>query len=173
MEKKVGKCLLDNWVEERAVADLADDASQEQIQRDGHRGIFSMNLESKMEDMTSLKSAYTPPVAPGVRERGIRGELLAKLITQRISEEVHAEFNPVTPTTDFSSTTHRDFTGGGFVPLPPTTTKNHDYKCDQAITFWSENHQHIQRTTAVRTTDSPFKRCAQFSTPITQQLNDQ
>uniref|UniRef100_A0A8C5AMW2 Uncharacterized protein n=1 Tax=Gadus morhua TaxID=8049 RepID=A0A8C5AMW2_GADMO len=158
MEKKVGKCLLDNWVEERAVADLADDASQEQIQRDGHRGIFSMNLESKMEDITSLKSAYTPPVAPGVRERGT-------LVICVVYHVIYNKFNPVTPTTDFSSTTHRDFTGGGFVPLPPTTTKNYI-----ETLFWLFC---FQRTTAVRTTDSPFKRCAQFSTPITQQLNDQ
>ncbi|CAL8320954.1 unnamed protein product [Lota lota] len=111
-----------------------------------------MDLESKMEDISTLKSSYTPPVGPGVRERGIRGELLAKMFTQRISEKVHAELNPVTPTTDFSSTTHRDFNSGGFVPLPPKPSK---------------------RMTAVQTVDSPFKRSAVFSTPITQQLNDQ
>ncbi|KAJ3605010.1 hypothetical protein NHX12_027061 [Muraenolepis orangiensis] len=152
MERRVGKCLLDNWVEERAVAAPADDASREQIQRNGHAGLLSVNPESRMEDITTLKSSYPPPVGPGVRERGIRAELLERCVTQRISEKVRAEFYPEIPATDFSSTTHRDFHSGGFVPLPPKPTK---------------------RTTAARAADSLFKRSALFSTPVTQRLDDQ
>ncbi|XP_045923059.1 sperm associated antigen 8 isoform X1 [Micropterus dolomieu] len=172
VENNVGKCMLRNWEEERAVAAVDTEESKTQIQRHGHRGILTMDQESKMESVTTLKAAYIPPKGPGVRLRGIRSELLEKHIAQMISEKIDAERSPPTPKTDFCSTTQRDYSVEGFVPLTPEITQAHDYKTDQAITFWSENYQRIQGVTAVQTPTAPFRKSALFSTPISERLDE-
>ncbi|TKS84179.1 Sperm-associated antigen 8 [Collichthys lucidus] len=169
---RVGKCMLHNWTEERAVAALGTEETRTQIQRYGHRGILTMDQESKMETVTTLKAAYIPPRSPGVRLRGIRGELLEKHIAQMIREEVQAEWTPPIQKTDFCSTTQKDFCVEGFVPLTPETTQVHDYKTDQAVTFWGENCQQVQGVTAVHTLKAPFRKSALFSTPISERLDE-
>ncbi|GAA6213801.1 sperm-associated antigen 8 isoform X1 [Lates japonicus] len=171
-ENKVGKCLLHNWAEERAVAALDNEETKTHNQRHGHKGILTMDLESKMENVTTVKAAYVPPKSPGVRLQGIRSELLEKHIAQMISDKVHAELNPPTPKTDFCSTTQKDFCVEGFVPLTPETTQVHDYKSDEAVTFWSENYQKIQGVTAVQNLNAPFRKSALFSTPICERLDE-
>uniref|UniRef100_UPI0037E87279 sperm-associated antigen 8 n=1 Tax=Semicossyphus pulcher TaxID=241346 RepID=UPI0037E87279 len=174
VENKVGRCMLRNWAEERAVAALDADQTRIQIQRQGHRGILTLDQDSKMETITTLKAAFSPPKGPGVRQRGIRRELLEKHIAMMISEKVHAERKTTTPETDFSSTTQRDFSVEGFVPLSPETTQvsTHDYKNEQAVTFWSENRQRVQGVTAVQSLKAPFRKSAQFSTPISERLDE-
>ncbi|XP_041816610.1 sperm associated antigen 8 [Chelmon rostratus] len=171
VENKVGKCLIRSWVEERTVAALDTEQTRTQIQKHGHRGIVTVDRESKMESVTTFKAAFLPPKSPGVRLRGIRGELLEKHIVQMISEKIH-EQKPSTPKTDFCSTTQKDFCVDGFVPLTPETTQAHDYKTDQAITFWRENCQQIQGVTAIQTLKAPFRKSALFSTPIRERLDE-
>ncbi|XP_026195620.1 sperm-associated antigen 8 [Anabas testudineus] len=171
-KKKVGKSLLHNWVEERAVAALDNEETKIQTQRHGHKGILTVDQGCKMETVTTVKAAYIPPKDPGVRLRGIRGELLEKHIAQMIRDKVQAELNPPTPTTDFGSTTQKDFCVEGFVPLTPKTTQVHEYKTDQAVTFWSENYQRVQGVTAVQTPKAPFRKSAQFSKPISERLDE-
>ncbi|KAM7369315.1 hypothetical protein PAMP_013591 [Pampus punctatissimus] len=172
VDNKVGKCLLNNWAEERAVAALDIQETKAQIQKHGHRGLLTMNQESKMETVSTVKAAYIPPKNPGVRLQGIRGELLEKHIAQTISEKIRGERNPLTHKTDFCSTTQKDFCVEGFVPLTPEATQVHDYKTEQAITFWSENYQRIQGVTAVGSLKAPFRKSALFSTPISERLDE-
>uniref|UniRef100_A0A8C7ZYA2 Uncharacterized protein n=1 Tax=Oryzias sinensis TaxID=183150 RepID=A0A8C7ZYA2_9TELE len=49
--------------------------------------------------------------------------------------------------------------------------QNHDYKTEQAITFWSENYQQVQGVTPVQNQKAPFRRSALFSTPLSERLN--
>ncbi|XP_025764683.1 sperm-associated antigen 8 isoform X1 [Oreochromis niloticus] len=88
------------------------------------------------------------------------------------SEKIRADLNPQTPKTEYCSTTQKDFCVEGFVPFKPETTRIHDYKTDQAITFWSENCQRIQGVTAARSLKGPFRKSALFSTPITERLDE-
>ncbi|KAI3361955.1 hypothetical protein L3Q82_012306, partial [Scortum barcoo] len=181
---------------QRAVAALDNEETRIQIQRRGHKGILTMDQGSKMETLTTIKATYTAHKSSGVRLRGIRGELLEKHIAQMISkkseyffqpcqlqrlisscfnsEELHAERNPPTSKTDFCSTMQKDFCVEGFVPLTPETTQGsvHDYKTDQAVTFWSENFQRIQGVTTIQTPKAPFRKSAQFSTPISERLDE-
>ncbi|XP_037607884.1 sperm associated antigen 8 [Sebastes umbrosus] len=168
------KCLLDCWTftEERAVVALDTQETRKPIQKRGHRELLTMDPECKMETVTTLMADYAPPKGPGVRLRGIRGELWEKDIAQMISEKVHAEMNPPIPKPDYRSTTHKDFCVEGFVPLTPETTQVHDYRADQAVTFWSENRQRIQGATAVETLRAPFRKSALFSTPISERLEE-
>ncbi|XP_030290956.1 sperm-associated antigen 8 [Sparus aurata] len=172
VENKVGRCMLHNWVEERAVAALDTGKTTAQIQKHGHKGILTLDEDSKLENVTTFKAVYIPPRSPGVRLRGVRGELLEKHIAQMISENIQAEQKRPTPKTDFRSATQKDFFEKGFVPCTPKTTQVHDYKTDQAVTFWSENCQRIQGVTAVKTQKAPFRKSALFSTPISERLDE-
>ncbi|XP_006803544.1 sperm-associated antigen 8 isoform X1 [Neolamprologus brichardi] len=169
---KVGKPMLHNWVEERAIADLHTEDPKTHKHIHGHKGILTIDLESKMESMTTLKAAYVAPKSPVGRLQGIRGELLKKHTAQMISEKIYADLNPLTPKTEYCTTTQKDFCVEGFVPHKPETTRVHDYKTDQAITFWSENCQRIQGVTAARSSKGPFRKLALFSTPITERLDE-
>uniref|UniRef100_A0A4W5QW51 Sperm associated antigen 8 n=1 Tax=Hucho hucho TaxID=62062 RepID=A0A4W5QW51_9TELE len=171
-QKSIGKGLLYNWVEERATAVLDNERPRAHIHKNGHKGILTMDLSSKVQGVTTVNAAFTPPKGHGVRQRGIRGELLENDLLKKISEQTHAEFNPEPPKTEFYSTTKEDYKVEGFQPSLPSPLKEHDYKSDQAITFWSENHHQIQGVTAVRTRDTPFKKNATFSTPISEHMDD-
>ncbi|XP_056288064.1 sperm associated antigen 8 [Pseudoliparis swirei] len=169
---RVGGCMLHNWAEERAVAALDTPETRSQIRKYGHRGILTTDWESKMERVTTLKATYVTPKSPGVRLRGVRGELLEKQLADTIREKIHAELNPPSPETDFCSTTQKDFGVEGFVPLAPETTQVHDYKSDQAVTFWSENRQRVQGVTGVQNPKASFRKSALFSTPIGERLDE-
>ncbi|XP_029025817.1 sperm associated antigen 8 isoform X2 [Betta splendens] len=138
----------------------------------GHRGILTMDQDSKMEAVTTVKEAYIHPKGPGVRLHGIRRELLEKHIAQMMSDKIHAEQNPPTPKTEFCSVTQKDYCAGGFVPVIPKTTQVHDYQTDQTVTFWHENYQRIQGVTAIQTLKAPFRRSARFSKPHSERLDE-
>ncbi|XP_061656041.1 sperm associated antigen 8 isoform X1 [Phyllopteryx taeniolatus] len=152
--------------------DVPEEQTREQILRYGHKGILTMNTGSQMENITTLKAAFAPPKSPGVRLRGIRSELLERRIAQIIKDKIHAERNPPLPQTDFSTTTQRDFRVEGFVPQATKNNRFHDYKSEQAISYWSENYQRIQGVSAVESPNTPFRKSAQFSTPIGEQRED-
>nr|XP_019960698.1 PREDICTED: sperm-associated antigen 8 isoform X1 [Paralichthys olivaceus]XP_019960699.1 PREDICTED: sperm-associated antigen 8 isoform X1 [Paralichthys olivaceus]XP_019960700.1 PREDICTED: sperm-associated antigen 8 isoform X1 [Paralichthys olivaceus] len=174
-ENEIGKCLShvrEEEEEEQTGAALDNEDAESQIRRHGHSGILTMDQEAKMESLTTVRATYVPPKSQDVRLKGIRGELMEKHLAQMISEKIRAELNPPTPKTDFCSTTQRDFSVEGFVPLTPETTQVQDYKTDQAISFWSENHQRIQGVTAVQTPKAPFRKSAFFSTPVGERLDE-
>ncbi|XP_047200438.1 sperm associated antigen 8 isoform X2 [Hippoglossus stenolepis] len=180
-ESEIGKCLSQMWEEEEeekekeeeensAALDNEDNPSQ--IQRRGHFGIITMDQDSELETLTTVRATYVAPKSHDVRLKGIRGELMEKHLAQRISEKIRAEQNPPTPKTDFCSTSQRDFSVTGFVPLSLETTQVHDYKTDEAITFWSENQQRVEGVTAVETPTSPFRKSAFFTKPISERLDE-
>ncbi|XP_066567673.1 sperm-associated antigen 8 [Amia ocellicauda] len=172
------RCLLDNWAEERAAAPLDHVGSEEeacgkaQLHKHGHRGILSVDLVSKVADVTTVRETYTPPRGPGVRQRGIRGELLEKYLYKTIREQVLEELNAQPPAAEMISTTRHDYKRDGFESVPPAPSKEHNYKTEQAITYWSENHQKIQGVTAVRSRNTPFKKNTSFSKPISEYLDE-
>ncbi|XP_061837047.1 sperm-associated antigen 8 [Nerophis lumbriciformis] len=146
--------------------------TREQLLRRGHKGIFTMNPEAKMENVTTLKASFAPPRSPGVRLRGIRSELLERRIAQIVRDNIQAERNPPLPQTDFNTVTQRDFRVNGFIPQITQNSHLHDYKTEQAISYWSDNFQQIQGVSSVESPNTPFRKCAQFSTPISEQRRD-
>lgn len=56
---------------QKPVTALETEKTRMQIQRHGHRGILTMDPESKMETITTVRAAYVPPKGPGVRLRGM------------------------------------------------------------------------------------------------------
>ncbi|XP_053474697.1 sperm associated antigen 8 isoform X1 [Ictalurus furcatus] len=167
--RAAGGCLLGNWVEERATASLDNTGPTSVIHKTGHRGILT--VDSKLHGVSTLKSAFTSPKGTQVRQKGLRTELLEKHLIKSISDQVHAELTPQLPAPELYSVTRTDYTVEDFRCDRPTPSTDHDYRVDEAITFWRENFDKIQGVTAVRNRNGPFKKNANFSTPINECLD--
>ncbi|XP_067262899.1 sperm associated antigen 8 [Chanodichthys erythropterus] len=169
--KPDGRCLLGNWVEERATALLDRTGPRSCVHKYGHTGILTMDVAAKVQGISTFKATFNAPKIIGVRQKGRRTELLENDLIKRISDQIHAGLNADPPAPELCSVTKADFKVEGFKSVRSPMTMDHDYTTEQAITFWSENYQKIQGVTAVKTKDSPFKRNATFSTPICEQLD--
>ncbi|CAH1795783.1 unnamed protein product [Owenia fusiformis] len=123
-----GKCLLENWVEERNVHDLdpqdlnGDGTSGAKHFKDGHRGVLTTNFDAKAESVTTIRESYQKPVPPNVRQKGSKAEALEQMLYEQVSQEVHNEFNPPPAPTEFKSVTHKDFNIDTFESKKPAPT---------------------------------------------------
>ncbi|XP_062599110.1 sperm-associated antigen 8-like [Saccostrea cucullata] len=175
-----GKCLLENWVEERQVADLdkidKDEkiTSSAQIFRDGHAGILTTEFDSKVDNVTTVRQSYKKPEPCGVRLVGKKEELQKLMLLEKVGREVFSdELNPPQPEpTDFRSITMKDFNKPEFVSKKPVPTKTHDYRKDQPVTFWSEHKDVIHGVSQLKTGDTPFRKNDAFSKPIGEYWNE-
>ncbi|XP_016416188.1 sperm-associated antigen 8-like [Sinocyclocheilus rhinocerous] len=163
-----GRCLLGNWVEERAAALLDRTGPRSCVHKYGHTGILTMEVAAKVQGISTFKATFNSPKSLGVRQKGSRAELLENDLIKRISDQIHAEMNTEPPAPELCSVTKADYKVEGFKSVRAPLTTDHDYT---AITFWSDNYQKIQGVTAVKTKDHPFKRNATFSTPTGEQLD--
>lgn len=172
-----GKCLLENWVEERRVSGLdpaninGDVSSSAKLYKDGHKGVLTTNLDSTTEKITTFRESYKKPTSPGVRERGTKAEALEKMLYEKVSQEVHDEFNPPPEPTEFKSVTHKDFNIDTFESMKPAPTAPHDYKKEQPVTFWTEHANKVHGVSQKVTKDSPFRKNDAFSQPIDEYWN--
>lgn len=171
-EKKAGKCMVSNWLEERAVAFIDTEQTKAKIQRYGHRCILSINEGAKMEDITTMRTFYVPPKGPTVKLQGRRIEHLEKQIAQAARERIELQMKPAPCQQEYCSVAHKDFKVEGFVPFTPQSAEDHDYRSEDAITFWNENYDKIQGVTPVRSMVAPFRKCSQFSRPIGERLDE-
>ncbi|KAL3866082.1 hypothetical protein ACJMK2_043420 [Sinanodonta woodiana] len=177
-----GKCLLENWVEERAVApyDTISDEEKKKITsdahkfRDGHPGILNTNFDGKVDNLTTVRVTYKEPPKPTVRITGRKEELMKQMFLEQVVQEVFKDdLNPSPPEpTDYRSVTMKDFNKEDFVHRPPQPTKNHNYRTEQPVTFWSEHKDRVTGVTSVKTGDTPFRRNDAFSQPIDEYWND-
>ncbi|KAL5004232.1 hypothetical protein ScPMuIL_017688 [Solemya velum] len=175
-----GKCLLENWVEERAVAHLDEVSQEENITssaqkfRSGHGGILTTEFNAGAEQLTTVRESYRPPDRSKVRQVGKKQELLEQMLLEQVSKEVFgSELSPNPPEpTDFKSVTGGDFIVEGFVHKKPEPTKAHNYKNEQPVTFWSEHKDKIHSVSQVKTGDTPFRKNDAFSQPIDEYWNE-
>ncbi|XP_067667154.1 sperm-associated antigen 8-like [Haliotis asinina] len=168
-----GKCLLENWVEERAVKEIVPDNANSNVAsaqgfKDGHQGILSTAFNAKPEKLTTFTDSYRKPVKPDVRQIGRKTELMQQMFFEKVSQEVHDEFNPPPPEADFRSVTMADFNKPDFVSIKPKPTANHDYRTDQPVSFWSEHRDRATGVTQVKTRDTVFRKNDGFSKPISE-----
>ncbi|XP_043094748.1 sperm associated antigen 8 [Puntigrus tetrazona] len=166
-----GRCLQGNWVEERATALLDRTGPRSRVHKHGHTGILTVDVTAKAQRISTFKAAFISPKNPGVRQKGSRAELLENDLIKRISDQIHAEMNAEPPAPELCSVSKADYKAQGFKSVRAQLTTDHDYKAEQAVTFWSDNYQKIQGVTAVKTKNRPFQRNAAFSTPIGEQLD--
>ncbi|KAK7895419.1 hypothetical protein WMY93_020744 [Mugilogobius chulae] len=144
----------------------------EKTQKCGQCGLLSMEQGAKVEDITTVRATYVQPKDPGVRLKGSRLELLEKHLTETIREKLELQLKPAPCEPEYCSVTQESFTIQGFVPLRERVTPVHDYRSEESITFWSKNLQHIQGVTPVRSLVAPFRKCSEFSRPISERLDE-
>lgn len=170
-----GKCLLENWVEERAVASIIPDASSEdpkKIMKTGHKGLLTTNIKEGFEKETTFRESYKPPKDPGVRQRGVKAELLEKMLYEQVSKEVSEEFNPPPEPVEFKSVTQLDYNIEGFQPTKIEPTAHHDYVSEQPVTFWTEHKEKMHGITQIKPSfDSAFRKNTSFSKPIEEYMD--
>ncbi|NWH52213.1 SPAG8 protein, partial [Fregata magnificens] len=176
-----GSCLIHNWQEERATNHLDPVPGQEPgseafVHRHGHHGLLIHQLLSWPANSTTTKDTYRPPHRVLLLGRGQREAMLESMLYQKYrqactpAKEMLEEICPPQMPMESVSTTHRDYCGTGcqFTPLP--TTQPHNYCTEQPCSFWLEQARSLPGVTSVRSGDSPFRRNAAFSTPITKYL---
>uniref|UniRef100_A0A8C4KCM6 SPAG8 protein n=1 Tax=Dromaius novaehollandiae TaxID=8790 RepID=A0A8C4KCM6_DRONO len=122
--------------------------------RHGHRELLAHQLLSQLADSTTTKDAYRQPWRTALPARG------------EAEKEMLEEICPPPGPMELVSTTHRDYCAEGFqpMPLPP-----HDCYTEQPCTYWLEQAHGVPGVTSICTTDTPFRRNAAFSTPVTEQ----
>ncbi|XP_007895383.2 sperm associated antigen 8 [Callorhinchus milii] len=165
------KCLQGNWQEERAVKDIdkpVEGVPYFKLFNHGHKGLLTVDLESKMSDVTTYRNDFRPCCGHILHTKGIKERTIEKCVSQNISKDVFKEFNsgPAMEPMEQSSVTGRDFRIKGFTSTPPQPTKKHNYKTEQPITFWSDHAKKIQGVTEIKIDNSPFKKHSLFTTPI-------
>ncbi|NXS62600.1 SPAG8 protein, partial [Brachypteracias leptosomus] len=180
-----GSCLINNWQEERATNHLDAVPGQEPdwegfVYRHGHHGLLVHQLTSWPTGSTTTKDTYCPPHRVLLLGRGQREAMLESMLYQKYRQampqrggpyykkEMLEEKCPRQMPMESVSTTHQDYRVQGcqFTPLP--TTQPHNYCTEQPCSFWLEHAHSLPGVTG--TGDSPFRRNAAFSTPITEYL---
>ncbi|XP_067399643.1 sperm-associated antigen 8 [Emydura macquarii macquarii] len=171
-----GKCLVHNWQEERATNELDQVPSPELgsegfVYRHGHRGLLTLQLLAQLADSTTMKESYCRPRRTRLPVRGQREAMLELMLYQKYRKETLAELYPPVGPMESLSTTHRDYGKEGFQAVPPPPSRPHDYRLEQPHTFWLESAPQLPGITNVRTSDTPFRRNATFTAPISEYLD--
>ncbi|XP_039224968.1 sperm-associated antigen 8-like [Crotalus tigris] len=172
-----GQCLMHNWQEERATKDLdlvprPECGTEGSFHRHGHPGLLTLDFLAGMPTTTTLKDSYPRPMKTGLPVRGKREAMMEHLLYQKHRTSLLAsEMYPPPEPMESLSITHRDYKQEGFrsVPLPPT--QPHDYRLEQPQTFWLEHAQQVPGISSIRTGDTPFRKCATFTTPMSEYLD--
>ncbi|XP_064358266.1 sperm-associated antigen 8 isoform X2 [Dromaius novaehollandiae] len=169
-----GSCLIRNWQEERATNDLdrvlrPELGSEGFFYRHGHRELLAHQLLSQLADSTTTKDAYRQPWRTALPARGQREAMLEFMLYQKYRKEMLEEICPPPGPMELVSTTHRDYCAEGFQPMPLPATQPHDCYTEQPCTYWLEQAHGVPGVTSICTTDTPFRRNAAFSTPVTEQ----
>jgi hypothetical protein len=171
------KCLLENWVEERAVSDLdahkaikhPEITNQAKLLKDGHDGLITTASCSHTRDLTTHNDSYRPIKGLGIRLKGARAELLERMLYERAKKELEEEAAQQEEPDEIRSVTSKDFGIDDFVPKEPAPTSHHNYVTEQPVTIWTEIRDRAHGITQVKPTfDTPFRRNAAFSRPISE-----
>lgn len=168
-----GRCLLENWVEERAVDQIDhhdlnnETTSGAKMFKDGHNGLLTTDFAGGVEKLTTVRDSYRPPRGAGVRQTGKKQELLEQMLYEQVSKQVDDEFNMPPENDPLSSTYRLDYNIEGFVPTEEEPTAAHDYVSEAPVSFWTEHKDKMHGISQIKPTfDSPFRKNASFSKPI-------
>ncbi|KAL8622777.1 hypothetical protein ACOMHN_026898 [Nucella lapillus] len=170
-----GQCLLENWVEERAVKHIDPEiklegavTSKVQILKDGHKGVLTTDFGAKADSQTTVRATYTHPQPDITRKTGSKKELMEQMLFAKVCKEMTSEGengeNGLEPT-DFRSVKMADY-DFEFTPQKIVPTRDHNYRKEQPVTFWTEHKDKIHGRTQVKTRDTAFRRNDAFSKPI-------
>ncbi|NXP53351.1 SPAG8 protein, partial [Heliornis fulica] len=149
--------------------------------RHGHHELLVHQLLSELTIRTTMKDTNRPRHRAFLLGRGQREAMLESMLYQKYRQahppvshpppelkEMLEEIHPPRMPMESISTTHRDYCAGGFQSTPLPTSQPHNYCTEQPCSFWLEQAHRLLGVTS--TGDSPFRRNAAFSTPVTELL---
>ncbi|NXR01623.1 SPAG8 protein, partial [Sagittarius serpentarius] len=170
-----GSCLIHSWQEERPTNHLAPMLGQELgskgfTDRHGHHGLLVHQHLSWPTNSTTTKDTHCSPYRALLLGRGQRDAMLESVLYQKYRKEMLEETHPLRLPMESVSTTHQDYRAWGFQFTPLPATQPHNYRTEQPCSFWLEQARSLPGVTRICSTDSPFRRNAAFSTPITKYL---
>ncbi|XP_036259181.1 sperm-associated antigen 8 isoform X2 [Molothrus ater] len=143
------------------------DLGSEDLQR-GYDGLPIHQFLSSLTDSSPPKDC--PPLRAVLLGQGQRKATLASMLYEKYSKETEEEIRPCPKCMESISTTHHDYRALGFQSTPQPITQRHDYLTEQPTSFWMEQARGLPGVTAFFGRNIPFKRNADFSTPITMYL---
>ncbi|XP_039565844.1 sperm-associated antigen 8 isoform X2 [Passer montanus] len=143
------------------------DLGSEDFQR-GYHGLPIHQLLSSLTESSPPKDC--PPLRAVLLGQGQRKATLASMLYEKYSKETEEEIRPRPRRMESVSTTHHDYRAMGFQSTPQPTTQPHNYLTEQPTSFWLEQARGMPGVTALFGRNIPFKRNADFSTPITMYL---
>ncbi|KAK0044923.1 sperm-associated antigen 8 [Biomphalaria pfeifferi] len=180
INNSAGRCMLENWVEERANIDRDPPLDREYnlkeraiFLRSGHKGILTVDDKARAENLTTVRATYTLPQVDKTRHVGLRKELMEQAFTKLACEEILQEKNKQEDTDrgePMCSIFMQDYTRD-FPKTVLEDTKDHDYVNEQPITFWSEHTDKMHGITQTKTRDTAFRKNDAFSKPISEYWN--
>ncbi|NXI56530.1 SPAG8 protein, partial [Chloroceryle aenea] len=154
-----GSCLIHNWQEERATNQLDavpghESGTEAFIHRHGHQGPLVHQFFSW--PTSSMTTDIYWPLAEGCR------------VCSPVRKEMQEEICPQEMPMESVSTTHQDYRAEDCQFMPLLTSQHHNYLTEQPCSFWLEQAHSLPGVTSTGSKDSPFRRNAAFSTPITE-----
>ena len=81
-----GRCLLENWVEERATQHLEttdinkNEVNCAKLHQNGHNGLLTLDKAAKASKATTVRTSYAKPTFPQVATEGRRAQKLKSQI---------------------------------------------------------------------------------------------
>uniref|UniRef100_A0A8C0HDI5 Uncharacterized protein n=1 Tax=Chelonoidis abingdonii TaxID=106734 RepID=A0A8C0HDI5_CHEAB len=132
--------------------------------RHGHRGLLTLQLLSQLANSTTMKDSYRRPQRTGLP---VRGEAWGVL--RRGKPSAHPRSSG---SLGGCSSLHsqRALPADGHA-LRLCFSQPHDYHLEQPHTFWLESARQLPGVSNIRTSDTPFRRNATFTTPISDYLD--
>merc|ERR1711874_10122 len=95
VNNSAGRCLLENWVEERANVERDPPLDREYnmqeragFLRSGHNGLITIDDAAKAEKLTTVRAVYTPPQVDQTRHVGKRKELMEQAFAKAVCEDM-------------------------------------------------------------------------------------
>ncbi|XP_071794312.1 sperm-associated antigen 8-like [Asterias amurensis] len=176
-----GKCLLENWVEERQVQERSLDSLPNSMKyenkslpfKDGHKSILSTPThEGQGTPLSTCTESYMLPPKLKVRTGGRKKELTERALYAQVAKELQEEAEEPPPMPEYKSVTQKDFDVEGFVSELPPPEMEHNVANEQPITFWTQHKQKIPGVTQEKTLDTPFRKNTSFSKPIDEYFNE-
>nr|XP_030113939.3 sperm-associated antigen 8 isoform X1 [Taeniopygia guttata] len=164
-------CVTRDWPKEVPVNPLdsrpGKDLGSEDFQR-GYHGLPIHQFLSSLTDSSPPKDC--PPLRAVLLGQGQRKATLASMLYEKYSKEMEEEIHPYPRCMESISTTHHDYRAMGFQSTPQPITQPHNYLTEQPTSFWLQQAHGLPGVTALFGRNIPFKRNADFSTPITMYL---
>lgn len=169
-----GKCLLENWVEERATQHLeatdinSSDVNCAQVHRNGHKGLLTLQKDAKAAKNTTVGDSYRPPTFPQVATVGrLERSFYEQTVNQVRAQMIQAQ-TPSKPSMESKSVKQSDFDNDDFEFIPPKPKTAHNLYGENQISFWADHTNNIHGVSQQKVANFPFRKNTAFSKPYTE-----